>query len=84
MMMPWVRAYKTRVDDIGRPHLLCSLWVGVLHKGLEALALLKGGNLLDQAKGAEHQVQRVQCHTYVGLQQECRHVKTCSADLRSS
>ena len=29
-------------------YLLGGLGVGVLHKGLEALALLKGGDLLDQ------------------------------------
>ena len=45
-----------------RPHLLCSLGVRVLHKRLEALPLLKSGNLLDQAEGAEYQMQRVQRH----------------------
>lgn len=48
-------------------HLLGSLSICVLHECLEALALLKGGDLLDQAECREDQVQSVECHIHVRL-----------------
>lgn len=49
-------------------HLLRCLGISVLHKCLESLALLKGGNLLDVTKRREHQVQRLQSHIHIRLQ----------------
>ena len=51
-------------------YLLGGVGVGVLHKGLEALALLKGGNLLHQAERAEDQVQRVERDRQIRLRQK--------------
>jgi hypothetical protein len=66
-------AYKARDISLDQlryqvgSHLLGGVGVGVLHEGLEALALLKGGNLLHQAERAEDQVQRVQRDRQVRL-----------------